>query len=152
MGKLRAYNPYQGLYTRGGLAGRSLESKLELIERLNLHSIVCLLNKPDEDASRLPVAYFNFPMVDSHRIDKFMSRVEPAITVVRQQLRAGKNVLVHCQGGRNRTGLVVAAVIQDLLCCPADLAINWFRAARPNGLSNETFVEYLQNRAIQHVD
>lgn len=60
--------------------------------------------------------------------------------------RAGKRILVHCAGGMNRSGLVVAAVlVRDDGMCPGD-AIALIRARRPGALNNPQFVNHLNEQ------
>jgi len=57
---------------------------------------------------------------------------------------AGRQVLVRCWAGMNRSGLVVAEVLILSGYTPAD-AIAMIRAHRsPGALSNESFVAYLE--------
>lgn len=58
---------------------------------------------------------------------------------------AGKQVLVHCAHGRNRSGLLVAAVlVRDGM--GAGEAIELVRRRRPGALNNERFVQHLMER------
>lgn len=57
--------------------------------------------------------------------------------------RTGKRVLIHCAGGMNRSGLVVAAVLVRDDGMPIDEAIELIRARRPGALNNQSFVQHL---------
>lgn len=56
--------------------------------------------------------------------------------------RAGKQVLIHCAGGMNRSGLLVAAaLVREGM--EAQEAIALIRARRPGALNNRQFVRHL---------
>lgn len=57
--------------------------------------------------------------------------------------RAGKRVLIHCAGGMNRSGLVVASVLVRDDGMDPDEAIELIRARRPGALNNQSFVQHL---------
>jgi protein-tyrosine phosphatase len=59
--------------------------------------------------------------------------------------RAGKRVLIHCAGGMNRSGLLVAAALIRT-GMRAEEAIELIRARRSGALSNQQFVEHLLTR------
>jgi predicted protein tyrosine phosphatase len=57
-------------------------------------------------------------------------------------------ILVHCAGGRNRSGLIIALAmsIDDKMStgkCDMQSVINRIKAANPLALQNDTFVKYL---------
>lgn len=59
--------------------------------------------------------------------------------------REGKRVLIHCAGGMNRSGLLVAAaLVRNGM--GAEEAIELIRARRPGALSNKQFVQHLLER------
>ena len=77
-----------------------------------------------------------------------LDMVHEAKDLTLKYLDEGKKVLVRCQAGWNRSGLVVAMVLLHLgdhkgACCPRH-AIGYIRKARgENALSNEWFVKYI---------
>jgi len=52
---------------------------------------------------------------------------------IRERLRAGDNVLVHCRGGLGRAGMIAARLLVDEGVDP-DAAIAAIRAARPGAI------------------
>lgn len=65
-----------------------------------------------------------------------------------QRIRAGKNVLVTCWQGRNRSGLVVAATLRRL-GYPPDRAIAMVRVARgSSALRNGNFTRAIRARRV----
>jgi protein-tyrosine phosphatase len=58
-------------------------------------------------------------------------------------VRDGRQVLVACAGGRNRSGLVVALAVRELLCCSGAQALRLVQSRREDALNNETFARHL---------
>lgn len=78
--------------------------------------------------------------------DLFM--VELVADLVADAVKAGKKVLVRCEAGYNRSGLVVAFALMKMGYRP-DGAINLIREKRSrHALCNEHFVKYIQNHAM----
>lgn len=67
-----------------------------------------------------------------------------------RQVRAGRRVLVTCQQGLNRSGLIVAATVMQLSGAPAFEAVALIRARRSGwALCNDTFVDLLKGPVSQ---
>ena len=76
------------------------------------------------------------------------ARVDELAGVVADAVAAGRQVLVRCSGGLNRSGLVVASALVRM-GHPVDEAIALVREARgPWALTNPGFVTHLQR--VQH--
>jgi len=58
-------------------------------------------------------------------------------------VREGKRVLVACAGGRNRSGLVVALAVHQLLGCSGAQALHLVQSRRENAVNNQTFARHL---------
>jgi hypothetical protein len=72
------------------------------------------------------------------------ARVDELAGTIVEAVQAGRQVLVRCSGGLNRSGLVVATALVRL-GHPPDEAIALVRAARgPWALTNPSFVSHLQ--------
>ena len=66
-----------------------------------------------------------------------------------REWKLGKKVLIHCQGGLNRSGIVTALVLLKEGCGPK-VAISLLRARRsPHALCNADFVRYLENLTVE---
>lgn len=63
---------------------------------------------------------------------------------VRDLRGQGKRILIHCAGGMNRSGLVVAAALIRDGMPPRD-AVALIRERRPGALNNGAFVDLLLN-------
>lgn len=67
-----------------------------------------------------------------------------AATVAARVIAKGKPVLVTCQMGLNRSGLVSVLAMQLLTGCPAEEAIQRVRRCRTGALRNHSFVQQLR--------
>ena len=58
-------------------------------------------------------------------------------------VRNGRRVLVACAGGRNRSGLVVALAVRELLGCSGAEAVQRVQSLRQDALNNQTFAQHI---------
>lgn len=89
----------------------------------------CSLNDDDEE----------HPLLDSE-----WRRARAMAHVVAAAVEHGKNVLVTCYQGRNRSGLVTALSLHLLRGWPGDRCVLEVRARRAGALENDSFVENLK--------
>lgn len=68
----------------------------------------------------------------------------PAAKQVSRAFREGKNVLVSCMQGRNRSGFVMALTLHLLYGMSGDSAARFIRSRRQNALMNPHFNAFLQ--------
>jgi protein-tyrosine phosphatase len=69
----------------------------------------------------------------------------PLVVMAHANWKAGKKVLIRCQAGWNRSGLLMALVLIRDGHAPSD-AITHIRNQRsPHALCNNTFVDWLKN-------
>lgn len=74
------------------------------------------------------------PIPDYQRPDAaFLQRWEALSQHLVNELDAGRMVLVHCQGGRGRSGMVTAALL-TMVGTPWDEAVNAIRSVRPGAI------------------
>jgi ADP-ribosyl-[dinitrogen reductase] hydrolase len=76
--------------------------------------------------------------------ERFESGWQTSGPLLRNDLRAGHRVLVHCRGGLGRAGTVAARLLVEL-GVPADEAIRRVRAARPGAIETEQQEQYVRN-------
>ena len=92
-----------------------------------------------EGCERLEVKMFD-------SLDQPMEMVDELAGEVAQRLAAGQTVLVHCQAGLNRSGLIAARTLMLWKNITADEAIAKLRGARCDlVLCNRAFEEYLRS-------
>jgi protein-tyrosine phosphatase len=77
---------------------------------------------------------------DAAIIDRLVRDVVTAV-------RDGKRVLVACAGGRNRSGLVVALAVRDILRCSGAEAMQLVQSRRESALNNVAFAQHVASLA-----
>ena len=88
-------------------------------------------------AERRGLQWHHLPIDDAGVPDPdFETRWQRSGPVVRAMLRTGRRVLVHCQGGLGRSGMIAARLLVELGEMPA-VAIERVRHARPGAIETE---------------
>lgn len=88
---------------------------------------------------------FTFPFGDNKQWHGPPDDLRGMILAAASQLQRGNNVLVYCYYGVNRSGLVAALIIRDLLGCTGAEALARLRMARRGAVGgNAHFVSYLE--------
>lgn len=78
-----------------------------------------------------------------HRLDRFIDGWRAAATQVVEHVRAGRNVLVTCMAGQNRSGLIVALAVRELTGWSGEKIVDHVSRSRPFALNNQTFANYI---------
>lgn len=90
------------------------------------------------------IDWLHMPIVDvSTPCPKFEEAWRTLGGGVRERLRNGLNVVVHCRGGLGRAGMIAAQLLVEL-GVPAEEAIKRVRSARPNAIQT-----YEQERHVR---
>jgi protein-tyrosine phosphatase len=134
---VRLYQIVPQLYQRGAFA--HLNDKVPALRAAGIEVVVSLW-RPDPDLFDV-VEYHHYPTSDGQKIDRGLYGAL-AYDFARC-VRDGRTVLVHCQGGRNRSGLLNALIVRQLYGCTGLDAANVVRLARPGALANPYFLRYL---------
>ena len=79
-----------------------------------------------------------------HRLARFIERWKEAGHLVAERVKAGKNVLVTCAAGQNRSGIVTALAMRELTGLKGSAIVEHVRKARPLALNNPGFVDYIE--------
>ena len=100
--------------------------------------------KYDEHAmSGYCMLWFHLPIVDVSTPDKgFERHWEVAGDRLRTLLRSGRDVLVHCRGGRGRAGMIGTRLLIELGMEP-ETAIRRVRAVRPGAIETREQEKYV---------
>ena len=131
------------LYVRGAFDHRP--RRVPELRAAGVDVIYCLLRKGDPDVAAAYGEYYRQrPLPDvTSRIP-----IDEARDVAREvgaDLDAGRRVLVHCIGGRNRTGIVTALTLVDRLGVSGADAVARYRAVRGRvGLDNQAYAAWLE--------
>lgn len=119
-------------------------------------SVVCTLMEQDElHAYKVPdigsfvtergMAWFHMPIVDRNVPDRQFEMFWAYYGLrLRQILRSGGKVLLHCLGGLGRTGSIAARLLIELGMHPED-AITSVRRARPGAIENCRQEKYVRS-------
>ncbi|HOI15866.1 MAG TPA: cyclin-dependent kinase inhibitor 3 family protein [Geobacteraceae bacterium] len=145
---------YAGLGIPAGPWKRDLELDLQVIRDWNAQALVTLiedfefelLSVPEfpEKARELGIRWFHLPIVDVWIPDKvFEEDWGRAGEELRQILREGGRIAVHCRGGLGRTGLVAARLLIEFGMAPQE-AIRRVRAARPGAIQTREQKNYVR--------
>lgn len=78
-----------------------------------------------------------------HRLDRFIDGWRAAALQVVEHVRAGRNVLVTCMAGQNRSGLIVALAVRELTGWSGARCVEHVSRSRPFALNNSTFASYI---------
>lgn len=90
------------------------------------------------------VEHHHYPIPDGFLDDAELCEVRGYARVIAKKVQAGDRVLVRCQAGYNRSGLVVALVLMEL-GHTAEKAVELIRKARGEvALFRIVFLEYLK--------
>ena len=86
-----------------------VDTVVTLLEDRELE-VMCCQSMPSVVAAN-QIEWLHFPIRDKwipHNTEKFL---QSCVRPIAKKLRAGKRILVHCNGGKGRTGTVVGAVL-----------------------------------------
>lgn len=133
---------------------RDLAGDLDVIQAWGPATVVTLIEDHEFAMLGVPtlgaavlargLAWLHLPIVDLHAPDaRFEAAWPQAGAGLRQQLRAGQRVLVHCRGGLGRAGTVAARLLIELGTAPA-VAMHQVRQARPGAIETSAQTRHLQ--------
>ena len=133
------------LYQRGKMHDFPTERKLRGLVRYGItHAVVLAPPHPDPDLVAWGAAdiigYTYLPIPDG-RLKKGDALLELAHGLVME----GGCVLTMCNAGRNRSGLLSALIVRELLCMTGAEALEHVRLHRPEALANTYFEEFLRS-------
>lgn len=134
---------------------RDLQQDLQAIRDWGATALVNLLEIHEMQQLQVPglgtmaaasMEYFHLPIRDGDVPGPdFEQAWAGAGAQLRQRLRAGEKILIHCKGGLGRTGTVAARLLVELGIDPEE-AIRRVRAARPGAIDHPVQEEYLRRQ------
>lgn len=135
------------LYQRGKMFPRfSPELKLQGLAHYGItHAVALAPPKPDPDLEAWGnadiIGYTHFPIPDG------LLHTQPQLlelaSDLADEITAGGCVLTMCNAGRNRSGLLSALIVRELLGLSGIEAVEHVQLHRPRALANPGFVEFL---------
>lgn len=144
---------YAGMGFPSGPWKRDLDLDLQVIREWRTDALVTLIEPfefvflsvpelPDKIAE-IGLRWFHLPIVDVWIPDgRFEEAWETAGEELRQILRDGGRIVLHCRGGLGRTGLVAARLLVVFGMEPRE-AIRRVRAARPGAIQTREQEQYV---------
>jgi protein-tyrosine phosphatase len=109
--------------------------------------VLCAEEYQPPSSSFPDVTVLHVPIDDAIPTMREIQLVRDASRNIAMRVRHGHRVLITCQQGRNRSGLVMALTLMEL-GMRADKAVRLIKSARKNALTNDYFVMFLQIEQI----
>jgi protein-tyrosine phosphatase len=135
------------LYQRGNCLNRTYEDKKALLFEYGIEHIVNCWHRADDDLIRLVGLeyYDHVPIPDSPRFINSVRTLESAAVRVAGFIEGGYSAMTQCHAGRNRSGLMSALIVRELMHCSGEEALEVVRARRRNALATPSMETYLMN-------
>lgn len=136
------------LYQRGKLHGMPPERKMRgLIHYGITHSVAFAPPTPDPDLVAWDLAdiigYTHFPISDG--LLKTDDRLLEMASGFVKEINDGGCMLMMCNAGRNRSGLMSSLIVRELLGVSGVEAMELIRLHRPRALANLNFERFLES-------
>lgn len=142
---IKVHEIVPGLYQRGRFEKYPKEKKEKFLKESGINIVVSLISAVDDAEIYDYVGhYVHYPMADNKLSAGDANTLNILAKELANSIKNGSVALVHCNAGRNRSGLLSALILVHLRGYSGKLAIDTVREARPNALANETFVQYLE--------
>lgn len=139
---MRIFQIADGLYISGKFQD---ETELES-NGVHFDIVVNLWNQPDSLTLK-PIGkrmYIHWPMRDG-QVKEQINFLLPLANMLIELLLQGKHVLIHCQGGRNRSALLAAVIMKTHYQEQETDWVEYTRKIRgPSAFNNEEFVKFLE--------
>ncbi len=135
---------------------RDLNVDMEAIKKFNTVALVTLMQAEELEAFHvgvealrnktavLGIEWYHLPIIDKSTPDTtFEKKWIESGKKLREHLKRGGNIVLHCLGGLGRTGLLAARLLVEFGEDP-DKAIQKVRGARPGTIETESQEEYVR--------
>jgi ADP-ribosyl-[dinitrogen reductase] hydrolase len=144
---------YAGFGIPAGPWKRDLDLDLQVIRDWQAQALVTLIEEFEFELLSVPelperarafgFRWFHLPIVDVWVPDlRFEEEWERAGEELRQILRQGGRIVLHCRGGLGRTGMIAARLLVEFGMDPRE-AIRRVRAARTGAIQTREQEEYV---------
>jgi protein-tyrosine phosphatase len=129
-----------------GLYQGSRPSKGSALRLAGFDALVLCAGEFQPDAGAFPGMRVHHAPLDDHQYritdDEWMQIISAAEFAM-SNIHRNRRVLVTCQMGWNRSGIVNGVAVMMLTGCKADEAVRQIRRKRSKGLSNRSFAKQL---------
>lgn len=97
------------------------------------------------------VRVLHYPIQDM-KTPRTLESLDRLVNAILELLRHNKNVMIHCFGGKGRTGLVAAALLIKSKKAPATGAVAYVRKLRPGAVETRQQLGFLvaYERMVKH--
>ncbi len=130
------------LYQRGNCLKYSYGEKAAMMREHGIDLVANLWSRRDDDLEVLAI-YIHQPIPDGKRLDP--GPLEKLAWAIAEEIQVeGRTALIQCHAGRNRSGLLSALIVRNLLGVSGAEALATVRAGRPNAVANPVFERYLE--------
>lgn len=115
-----------------------------------LHDFMPLTRKDfDRLRSMQPPRLYDLEWEDAESFELHLSDIAAALAWAREQVAAGRTVLVNCAQGKSRSGAMAVAYLVAKLKVSVDEALARIRAVRPLVQPNPTFMKALRTFEVE---
>lgn len=133
------------LYQRAKLHGKTRDEKVAGVEFWGLtHAVALAPATPDPDLPSI-LDYVHLPIPDHKLGTRHDLLLDLAHSMAHEIEENDATVVTMCNAGRNRSGLLSALIVRELLGIPGRSAMEVVRAHRPRALANDYFAEWLDS-------
>jgi len=124
---------WQGSYPQGG----------DFLKRRNFQVLALCAKELQTPEKYSGISIYLCPMNDAELTEDEAGRARQAALRLADCWRRGDRLLITCAAGLNRSGLVSALTIRQILDCTGEEAVEQVRSNRHRSLFNPSFVGYL---------
>lgn len=144
------YDLYDGLVLqRGHLERLSKERIVEAFEKYNIQIVIGLAKEESLTLRSLHedgfIDYFHHKIPDNCLSDADAEWLLDTASDLAPDVSGGVSVLSYCNAGRNRSGLMNALLLREILEISGEEAMEIVRRERPNAIANPHFEDFLRS-------
>ena len=145
----------QGKPDKNGVLAQDPLSNISQIKKWGASAVISLLNDKEltdynsqqlgDNIRNAGLTWFHHPFEDNGvPTEKFTQRWKQQQSALHEILKAGKKVMIHCRGGKGRTGLICAQILLEM-DVPFDQSVELVKSNRQGALSKDSHIEYLKS-------
>ena len=152
-------NVYRGTMPRGMGQEMGRSRLTEQLQKIQINTLLLLCNKEEcvrtsgTDLEQfypsigIEVISLSIPDFGTPKPEELMR----VVVAIHERAMKGLNILVHCQGGIGRTGMVLACLLRKIHRCTGDEAIAMLRKQIPHAVETQAQTELVRNFPLDPV-